>query len=83
MLVENVSPAADQSESRALGQPPCNPCNHVCVLHACGTLGQFEGWDMLICAAIGKALPVAVKEYPRCKAKKVAESGYFALPRKQ
>eukprot|EP00983_Pelagomonas_calceolata_P069326 1150328-Pelagomonas_calceolata.AAC.1 len=25
MLDENVSPAADQPDSRAVGQPPCNP----------------------------------------------------------
>eukprot|EP00983_Pelagomonas_calceolata_P105968 1159184-Pelagomonas_calceolata.AAC.13 len=26
-LVEKVSTAANQPESRAVGQPPCNPCN--------------------------------------------------------
>eukprot|EP00983_Pelagomonas_calceolata_P088680 1157229-Pelagomonas_calceolata.AAC.6 len=27
MLDENISPAANQPESRAVGQPPCHPCN--------------------------------------------------------
>eukprot|EP00983_Pelagomonas_calceolata_P016851 530525-Pelagomonas_calceolata.AAC.1 len=31
MLDENVSPAADQPESRAVGCPPCNPL-HICSL---------------------------------------------------
>eukprot|EP00983_Pelagomonas_calceolata_P051410 1142390-Pelagomonas_calceolata.AAC.2 len=28
MLIEKVSPAVDQPESRAVGQPPCSPCCH-------------------------------------------------------
>eukprot|EP00983_Pelagomonas_calceolata_P055693 1144256-Pelagomonas_calceolata.AAC.11 len=29
MLDENVSPAANQPDSRAGGQPPCNPLNRL------------------------------------------------------
>eukprot|EP00983_Pelagomonas_calceolata_P027565 865590-Pelagomonas_calceolata.AAC.1 len=39
MLDDNVSPAADQPDSRAVGQPPCSPnpfCSHhvLCSRHS-------------------------------------------------
>eukprot|EP00983_Pelagomonas_calceolata_P127220 1161380-Pelagomonas_calceolata.AAC.17 len=43
MLDENNSPAADQPESRAVGQPPCYPCN-IC-LRGFRQMMLCTGWD--------------------------------------
>eukprot|EP00983_Pelagomonas_calceolata_P033384 1045259-Pelagomonas_calceolata.AAC.1 len=50
MLDENVSPAADQPESCAVGQPPCNACNPCFSIPSCApacwtaqVLDAFQG----------------------------------------
>eukprot|EP00983_Pelagomonas_calceolata_P078033 1154111-Pelagomonas_calceolata.AAC.1 len=52
MLVEDISPAADQPESQAVGQPPCNPCNPTQDFiydlrhRLCGAWGAVEGVNL-------------------------------------